>query len=370
MACVRKRRGRWVVDFRDRDGNRRWESYRTRKEADEALSGRVRELKRGTYRPPTEIPTFEKVALGWLATKTDRRPASVGQWECHVHSHLIPAFGPTRLDQLAVADVEWFRDSKRTDGLGPATVNKILTTGSAVYKFVARHNLAERNPFAVAERARIDAGEVQPQEAYRLIQHAEPGLHRTLLMTAILTGARVGELTGLTWSDLDLDAGKLWIRRSLSWSKTRDEGKEPRPRFFEPKTKASRRTIPLPAELVSVLKLWKLQCPPGPLNLVFPTPNGGPLHRKSVHGKTLGPALARAKLRHVTTHSLRHSFASALIMQGTPITEVSHLLGHLSPQVTLTVYSHWFKELKTASVETLAKTVLGTSGSKVVADQA
>jgi hypothetical protein len=56
MACVRKRRGRYVVDFRDDDGRRRWETYDTRKEADAALSKRVKELHTGTYKPPKDIP--------------------------------------------------------------------------------------------------------------------------------------------------------------------------------------------------------------------------------------------------------------------------------------------------------------------------
>jgi hypothetical protein len=58
MACVCKRRGRWIIDFRDSSGRRRWETYDTRKEADDALSVRVRELRRGSYRAPSEIPTF------------------------------------------------------------------------------------------------------------------------------------------------------------------------------------------------------------------------------------------------------------------------------------------------------------------------
>jgi len=61
-------------------------------------------------------------------------------------------------------------------------------------------------------------------------------------------------------------------------------------------------------------------------------------------------------------HSLRHTFASALIMAGAPVTEVQSLLGHSSPAVTLKVYSHWFKNVETDSVDRLAKSL--TSGSK------
>jgi hypothetical protein len=59
MACVKRRRNRWVVDFRDQDGTRRWQTYRTREEADDALSKLVPAVKQGTYRAPAELPTLE-----------------------------------------------------------------------------------------------------------------------------------------------------------------------------------------------------------------------------------------------------------------------------------------------------------------------
>jgi Phage integrase family len=61
-------------------------------------------------------------------------------------------------------------------------------------------------------------------------------------------------------------------------------------------------------------------------------------------------------------HSLRHSFASALIMAGAPVTEVQHLLGHSSPQTTLKVYSHWFANTQSDSVDRLSRTLAGNFG--------
>ena len=69
----------------------------------------------------------------------------------------------------------------------------------------------------------------------------------------------------------------------------------------------------------------------------------------------LYPALERAKLRRVHMHSIRHSFASSLIMAGEPPTRVANLLGHSSPAVTMRVYAHWFKDVKTEAINTLAK---------------
>jgi integrase len=118
--------------------------------------------------------------------------------------------------------------------------------------------------------------------------------------------------------------------------------------------------VPLAPELTAALKQWKIQCPNGDLDLVFPAPTGLPTHRSNVLRRGLYPALRHAGLRCVKgLHSLRHSFASILIMQGTPITEVQHLLGHSNPQTTLKVYSHFLRDVNTNSVQLLARNLLG-----------
>jgi integrase len=84
-----------------------------------------------------------------------------------------------------------------------------------------------------------------------------------------------------------------------------------------------------------------------------------PRHRSTIAHDGLRPALKRAGLRHVTIHSLRHTFASGLIMQGRPVTQVAHLLGQQSPTITLSVYSHWFRDMKTDAVADWAKLICG-----------
>ncbi len=380
MACVRRRRGKWVIDFRDRDGTRRWETFATRKAADTALSERVKQLGRGSYRPPAQLPTFQDVAADWLASKADRRVSTLAQWQVHLDLHLVPAVGHLRLDQITVQKATDFRGARLAAGLGPRTVNKLLTTGAAVYKYANQQDLTDRNPFALAERCRRDAAEVQlgaedaqretgtvgpedvlsPAEAGQLLAAARPGFYGTFFLTAVLTGARVGELTALTWDDVDLEGATVTIERTVSWAKPRGTKDRATPRFYRPKTESSRRTIPLSAELVSALRRWKLACPPSPLDLVFPSTDGRPRHRSTITHDGLRPALKAAGLRRVTIHSLRHSFASGLIMQGRPVTEVAHLLGHASPAVTLNVYSHWFKDTKTDAVAGWAKMICGT----------
>jgi len=137
------------------------------------------------------------------------------------------------------------------------------------------------------------------------------------------------------------------------------EEAEVRARFYPPKTKAGLRAVPLPAPLVAALQAWQPGCPQGELDLVFPNSDGGLIRRTNALRYGLWPALKRAGLRRVTMHSLRHSFASALLMSGRPITEVQHLLGHSSPAVTLKVYAHFLPSDQSQGTDALTKVILG-----------
>jgi integrase len=399
MANPRKLpNGRWQVRFPAPDRHR--ESFDTKKDADAALTKARGDRNEGTYIAPKSVPTFKAVADEWLAGKAGRKPSTLDSWHVHIEVHLKPLHD-LRVNQITIAKIESLREALLKDvaeteetparkKLLAQTVNKVLTTAAAILDRAVRHNWCIKNSASKAsvERARIAPnqvleGETQSRDANRpvrvdevlnlveirrLLDAADPGYYRTLFMTAALTGMRSGELLGLRWCDVELRDNRLNVRRSLSWARVREESEEDKtperaqPRFFEPKTASSRRTIPLSPELVAALRRWKLQCPKGKDDLVFPSPTsetGAPAHRSNVLKRGLYPALTRAKLRRVDMHSLRHSFASILIAAGTPITEVQALLGHSSAQTTLKVYSHWFRSLNTSSIDTLSKALLG-----------
>src|SRR5262249_52060371 len=111
-----------------------------------------------------------------------------------------------------------------------------------------------------------------PAETKRIFDAAKDGKRRALLLTAALTGLRASELRGLRWRDVDLNGRELHVRHRAD-------------RFCKlgpPKSAMGRRTMPLPAELVTALKECKLACPKGELDLVFPTAGGKVEQHKSV----------------------------------------------------------------------------------------
>jgi integrase len=176
--------------------------------------------------------------------------------------------------------------------------NKFLTTLGMIFDYAVRHEHVDRNPVDVVERCRrvvraqsvaalselaidTELGEVAPAtvlsaaQARQVIAKVQAGLYQTFLLTAVRTGARVGEITPLTRPDVDLQKARLHIRRSVSWAKRRN-ATTGGPGYGPPKTAAGRRRIPLRPELVAVLRRWKLACPPTADGFVFPSDTARP----------------------------------------------------------------------------------------------
>ena len=371
----------WELDYRPlgMGGARRRVRFKTKKQAELFLAQTTDKAARGEYVEPTKIPKFSEISEDWFQGKIDRRPSHVSDLRTRLDKHLVPIFGSQRLDRITVASIEKLRNDLRDRGYARRTINTILRIMGAVFKLAIKRGQCTKNPVDNVDRAaavakEIKAGDDLPdseadtvnpddvlssQEIQLLLEFARPGFERTLFETAYLTGARQGELLALRWTDLELPklgAGKMVIRRSLSWARLK--GEETRPRYFPPKTAAGRRTISIPALLISDLKRWKMHCPCSEEELVFPTFDGKPICRDWLLRVAFYPTLARARLRRVTFHTLRHSCASALIAAGAPVTEVQHRLGHANPAITLQVYSHFFKHTESDAADRLANDVL------------
>jgi integrase len=163
-----------------------------------------------------------------------------------------------------------------------------------------------------------------------------------IAFTAV-TGLRRGELLALRWQHVDLDRGSLFIAESLEHSRARNE----RVRFKAPKSRTSRRVIPLASECVMLLRSHKDQQGDEKAlagaaytdnDLVFPNPDGQPWPPDTF--STQFAKLAKSLgIRGFRFHDLRHAFASITLADGVSIKEVQTLMGHSSPVVTLSVYA-------------------------------
>ncbi len=361
------------------------QTFKTKRAADAYADEMKQQIRRGEYIAPESIPIFVEKAEEWFLTTGNCRPGTAANYRVILDNWLLPKFRTERLDRIDVQTCERFRTElfRKT---GHCNTNAIIAVLGRVLEMARRHKQIRENPTddlpPVAEKAKeilegddeSDSGAVDPakvlnaDEVALLLSHAAAGFDHAFLTTVALTGMRQGEALSLRWSEVDLVGSKIEIGRTATWARVlsakAEDGTREKPgpmsaRYFPPKTRTSKRTIPIPAALVSILRAWKLQCPPSSADLVFPAPDGTALHRSRTLKGCLRPTLRRAKLRQVNVHSLRHSFASVLIMAGSPVTEVQHLLGHSSAAITLKVYSHYFSKTPTGSIQKLAATILG-----------
>jgi len=373
----------WRLDYRPLGtrGPRKRLYFPTKKAPEKHLAQTSVKVTRGEYLDRTQIPTFATMAREWVQSKTDRRPSYTETLHSRLEKYLLPRFGPLHLDQVSVSGIEKLRDDMRKLGRSPVTINGVIRMIGGVFKMAMRRGLCTINPVDRVERAYAGEREfspdggaeadqatpetvLAPNEINLMLSHPEPGLYRTLLTFLASTGLRSGEALALRWGDCELDGRdpKIYVRRSLSWARV--QGEDIRPRFYAPKTKAGLRMVNIPSELAAIVKRWKIACPTSEHDLVFPNLDGKPLRRSIALRRGLWPALRRAEMRTVNIHSLRHSFASALIAKGSPVTEVQSILGHSSPAITLNVYSHWFRATRTTAMDSVVRELLSRDSKK------
>src|SRR5437867_4593959 len=184
-----------------------------------------------------------------------------------------------------------------------------------------------------------------PPEIRRLLDAADEPV-RTLLLCAVLTGMRRGELLGLRWEDIDLEGHRIFVRRAL-W----------RGKFVTPKSRRSRRTIDLAPTLRAALARLPSRFQSG---LVFCSPDGEPINPDTFAQRDWARALRRAGLRRVRFHDLRHTYASLLIAQGAHPKYIQAQLGHASTQTTLDRYGHLMPDAHAAEAQKLDELVFGS----------
>ena len=200
-----------------------------------------------------------------------------------------------------------------------------------------------RNVAAVHTPPKVEDEEIEILSAEQIADVRSKLQSHTLLPLvelALATGMRRGELLGLQWGDVDLDAGTLRVERSLEETKAGL-------RLKSPKTKSGRRNIALPPEAVAMLRAHKVQQMEIRLALGMGKPDATTLVFSDVEGRLLKPhtvsrawrrAVVALKLPAVTFHALRHTHVSVLIRAGVDILTISRRMGHSKASVTLDVY--------------------------------
>ena len=368
MACIAKRRGRYVMDFYDNQGKRQVKALpkgTARKDANKALRDIEDLLEKGVYVSSRETPTFKQVAEDWIASKKQNLRSTTWEvYEGHTRNHFTE-LEPKKINRITIARIEKFIQIRQEQGMKLGTLRKILVSLNQIMSYAVRHKYIGHNPLRDAERPRGQGVEesnkitiLNVEEIKTFLEQVIDKKYHTLFMLAITTGARQGELLGLKWSDVDWKNSQIHIQRTFN-----------KGRWFAPKTKGSERRIDIGPSMVKALKEWKLACLPNEHNLIFPNRAGQPINHSNMVNRYYFPALDKAKIPQIKFHALRHTTASLMIEQGENIKYIQSQLGHSSPTVTLNVYAHLMKPTNQEAACRLESAIFETSGSKTVAVQ-
>ncbi|WP_181778890.1 tyrosine-type recombinase/integrase [Pseudonocardia pini] len=352
-------------------GRRRRYVYRdTRADAREALDDLLRDAKAGVRRP------LKRQTLGdyldyWLeeVVKPERRPTTYAGYETMVRVHIKPVLGKEKLDEVGPAEVRKLlavlRDKETTGrGGGPRRLShRMVQFAHAVLRNAlsnaVREELVSRNAAKLVKMSNpeydVGAG-LDPIAARALLKHIADDRLFALYLCAIVLGMRRGELLGLTWDAVDLDGHRLVVRQSLSWVKGRAV-------LLPPKTRASRRVIPLPEVVVTALRdhaktqedeklaageVWE------DTGFVFTTRRGAAMSPYTL-GKYWRDLRDAAGLGTLRFHDLRHTAVSLLLALGVPPHVVREIAGHSDIKVTMTVYAHGNIGEKSAALNRLGE---------------
>jgi len=369
MACIRKRRGRYVIDFYDNLGKRRWKTLpkdARKKDANKALRDIEEQLEKGVYLPSKQTPTFKQVAEDWiLQKKVNLRASTWSVYEGHTRKHFKDLNG-MKINRISTAKIEKYIASRLKEGMHILTLRKVIITLGQIMTYAVKHRYIDHNPVRDAERPRGQGKMAEKKikvlnvkEINEFLGNVSEQKYRVLFKLAIMSGGRQGELFGLKWSDIDWENNQVHFQRTFNNSA-----------WYKPKTKTSDRRVDLGPKMISDLKKWKLACSPNKLDLIFPNGAGNPIDDSSMLRRHFFPALKKAGVGRIRFHDMRHTYASLLIEQGENIKYIQNQLGHSSPSVTLDVYAHLLKPSNPQAASKLENTIFSENGSKMVAEGA
>lgn len=351
MATVRKRtlpsrKVVWQADYADAAGTRRHRQFPTKREADGFLTQARAEVASGVHVPHSASVTVSTAATLWLKAcdEAGLERSTTLHYGQHVEEHIKPFIGGLKLTQVTTPKVYAFADELKAHGRSPETVRRAMQSLGRVFKFAKGRGLVGHNPVADVKLQSTCRGKkrvsIPSKDELRAILHAASGRWRPLIVTALLTGLRASELRGLAWEHVDLTRKVLHIRqRADAWKK-----------LGPPKTIAGQREVPLAPIVVNTLKEWKLACPKGQHDLVFPTGAGNVEDHPNIIARGWNPLQRAAGVVTASGgpkynfHALRHAAASMFIEQGMNPKRIQTVMGHSSIQVTYDVYGHLFTD--------------------------
>lgn len=343
--------GKYLVRFflGRKDGKRVYPSALvdgTYGQAQKALTKLLGQYDTNTYVPPSKL-TLKEHCDAWLATKASLGPKTKREYGNRLEKDVYPVLGEKTLASLSGPLIQTWCSSLTARGLSPRTVEFSHTVLSQAMKYALRHGMIPANPCAFTElpkKAHSEQEVFSPEQAALFLSHTKTSKWNCLWTVLLTAGLRPQEALALTWLDIDLSAGILYVRRALV---------EVEPGIYqpgEPKTKKSKRAVSVPTYTVQALERHRKEHGGIGEAWVFPNERGhhydltSPRKGWTRDIKLANAALAEennaARIPDITLYGARHSHITHLLMANVHPKAAGDRAGHSSTQVTMDTYSH------------------------------
>ncbi|MBI5536687.1 MAG: site-specific integrase [Deltaproteobacteria bacterium] len=337
---------RWRARYVDENGKEHAKGFGRKADAQNWLNKQVSDQVTGTWTDPAlSAVTFGEMAERWISTKAVRAPKTVAGYRSLLDTIVLPQWKNRPLREVRFEDLQVWIAGLSVDGsvrfegkgLSASRVRQAHQLVGAVLRFAVKAKHLPANPAEGVELPSI------PETEQRYLTHEQlhriavaAGRHRTLVLVLGYCGLRFGEAAALKVSNVDVEAGRIRVARSVTY--VRKQGQLDGPT----KGKQSR-TVPVPAFLIKLLKTEIKDRSPDAL--LFPPTRGE---------KWLTLGQARYSFQKATAavdgcagvrlHDLRHTCAALAIRSGANIKVVQRLLGHKSAVLTLDRYGHLYPD--------------------------
>lgn len=358
---------RWWDVTPGQEPTQRTKSFLTRAEAEDHLAAVHRSKRDQKYRPPCNL-TVSELVTDYIDRAGDAGRISertVLTYRKRADTMITPAIGKRKLEDISPLDVQRWIDGLNRKGFAPSTVHAAVAVLMGALREAALLGMTDRHLGHGVRRPKLaqpDAATWSADQSHAvLVAVQDDSIYGALYHVAILGGLRPGELRALMWEDVDLDAGTIEVRRTISKDR---EGHE----IIVPRTKSKKsRVLPIAAPVVEMLR-WhrtkqkerRLACEEWiNLGLVFDRGDGHWLY-SSTWQRFHEKLCARVDVPFIPAHGLRHTSASIEVKTGTHPRVVSERLGHSTIAMTLDRYTHIAPQIARDAADALADAVLGT----------
>jgi integrase len=362
MATIRKREWvnssgtqvAWVADYHDQHKKRHLKTFPNRRAAVAWLAETVLEVKHKVHTPASSTITVAEAADLWLDKcehVDELHSATLTQYRNHVRLHIVKAVGGEKLSEFRGPEVEQFKDGLLRGGMSRTMAQKVMVSLKAILANAKRLGKVTVNHATDVKLPKRKNGERRKQpkigetiptkdELNAALDKARDTRWYPMLLTAALAGLRSSEIRALRWANVSIeDINNAYIHVVERADEKND--------FDAPKSEAGTRKIPIQSLLAKTLQRWHAVCPPGALDLVFPTGIG----TVETHANMANRGWYAAQVAAGVTweggakygfHSLRHFAAALWIEQNHLPKRVQELMGHSSLQMTYDTYGALF----------------------------